>query len=54
MGRRRRLGYMGGVGNVGMGNMGNMASEVGRWRDVGVVLMRGGLGGHRAFKGRAC
>jgi len=33
--------------------MGNMASQVGGWGDVGVVLMRGGWGGHRTFKGRA-
>lgn len=49
-----RLGYMGCVGYVVVGYMRNVAGEVGRWRDVGVVLMRGSLGGHRAFEGRAC
>ena len=45
---------MGSVGYVGMGYMGNVSVQVGGGRDVGVVLMRGGLGGHRALKGRAC
>jgi len=44
---------VGGVGYVGVGNMGNMARQVGGWGDVGVVLMRGGGGGHRTFEGRA-
>jgi len=44
---------MGGVGYVRMGYMRNMARQC-RWgRDVGMVLMRGSLGGHRAIKGRA-
>jgi len=33
--------------------VGNMTCEVGGGRDVGVVLMRGGRGGHRTLEGRA-
>jgi len=44
---------MGCMGYMGMGYMGHVARQVGGGRDVGVVLMRGGRGGHRAFKGRA-
>jgi len=45
---------MGGVGYVGVGYVGHVSRQVGGGRDVGVVLMRGGLAGHRALKGRAC